>query len=258
VAYQPWAGGTLSGAFGLFSQVQDADIIVSSPTIEEASATHFQFGFQHNQDGRIFRVEAYHKPYSGLAVERSDEESPSQMSFRASGSGTAKGFDVFYRDRKSIANIDFWVTYSYVHSRRQFGQFETQVQPSFAPEHNLSVVGKYWIGKWKSQPGATLTLNSGFTYDNPNLPGEMESTSPGFASLSVNWSYLVKPNLIIHFSCTNITGRENIFGYNYASQPNENGIFDDTALKQPAPRFIFLGVFWTLSADKKANQLNNL
>jgi hypothetical protein len=165
---------------------------------------------------------------------------------------------VFYRDRKSISNTDFWVTYSYVHSRRQFGTFTSQVQPSFAPAHNVSVVGKYWIARWKSQPGATLSLNSGFTYDNPNLPGEMESLSPGFASLSVNWSYLLRPNLIIHFSCSNVTGRDNIFGYTYASQPNEQGIYAGEPLQQPAPRFVFVGVFWTLSSDKNANQLNNL
>lgn len=258
VAYQPYPEGTISGAAGLFSQVQDANILVASPGMAEASAAHFQIGFQHNQDGRIFRAEAYHKPYSQLAVQKASQEQVSETPFSASGSGVAKGFDIFYRDRKSIANTDFWVTYSYVHSRRQFGQFTTQVQPSFAPEHNLSVVGKYWIGKLKSQPGATLTVNSGFTYDNPNLPGEMESTSLGFTSLSINWSYLMKPNLIIHFSCTNITGRDNIFGYKYASQANEDGVFASEALRQPAPRFIFLGVFWTLSSDKKANQLNNL
>jgi hypothetical protein len=86
----------------------------------------------------------------------------------------------------------------------------------------------------------------------------MQSTTPGFASLSVNWSYLLKPNFIIHFSCTNITGRDNIFGYNYASQPDELGTFQSLPLKQPAPRFLFVGVFWTLSSDKSANQLNNL
>jgi hypothetical protein len=257
-AYRPYSNGTVSAAVGTFSQVQNPGIITASPDIAEASATHFQLGFQHEQDGRIFRAEAYHKPYAGLAVQSFSPQEQGQQEFNATGTGVAKGFDVFYRDRKSISNTDFWVTYSYVHSRRQFGTFTSQVQPSFAPEHNISVVGKYWIARWKSQPGATLAINSGFTYDNPNLPGEMQSISPGFASLSVNWSYLFRPNLIIHFSCSNVTGRDNIFGNTYAAQPDEQGFYASEPLRQPAPRFVFVGVFWTLSSDKNANQLNNL
>ncbi len=257
-AYRPYPEGTLSAAVGTFSQVQGQSILAVSPQIEEATAVHFQVGFQHEQQGRIFRAEAYHKPYAGLPLQTFPTQGSAESVFEDAGKGVARGFDIFYRDRKTFANTDFWVTYSFVHSRRQYGTFTQQVQPSFAPEHNVSVVGKYWIAKWKSQPGATLSLNSGFTYDNPNIAGEMESTSPGFASLSVNWSYLLKPNLIIHFSCSNVTGRDNTFGNTYAAQPNEQGVYASEPLTQPAPRFIFVGVFWTISSDKKANQLNNL
>ena len=256
-AFMPYKNGTISLAAGRFSQVQDPAVITISPEIGNAAANHYQLSYQHGNSDRLFRMEGYYKTYSGLRLIQPVEETLN-LDYAADGSGVAQGFDLFFRDRKSVKNLDYWVTYSFVHSRRQYDRFETQVQPSFAPQHNLSVVGKYWIAKWNSLPGATFTLNSGYSYDNPNLAGEMESLSPGFGSLSLNWSYLPRPSLIIHLSCTNITGRDNVFGYRYANEAGSDGFYESTALRQPAPRFVFVGVFWTISSDKKANQLNNL
>jgi len=67
----------------------------------------------------------------------------------------------------------------------------------------------------------------------------------------VNW-------LIIHASMTNLLGRENILGYQYASEPSANGEFARRAIGQPARHFIFLGVFITISKNKSVNQLPNL
>ena len=53
-------------------------------------------------------------------------------------------------------------------------------------------------------------------------------------------------------------GRKNVFGYNYAPMPDAQGDYAGMAVGPPADRFIFVGVFITLSQDKKANQLNNL
>jgi outer membrane receptor for ferrienterochelin and colicin len=176
----------------------------------------------------------------------------------AAGSGHAQGFDIFYRERSLIKNADFWITYTFVDSKRRFGSFQTEVQPNFAPTHNFSAVVKYWIGDLKSQVGATFAWNSGMPYDSPNKPGEMESTAPEFASLSLNWSYLHRQNLIFHASVSNVTGRDNIFGYQYAAEPDNQGFYQRNPIRQTAPFFAFIGVFWTISSDKSANQLNNL
>lgn len=259
-AYSPYKKGTVSIAAGRFSQVHTPEIITQAPELIPARADHYQISFQHGNADRILRAEAYYKDYSRLHInaEINPEFIAGRPGFNTEGQGVAKGFDLFFRDRKSIKNTDYWITYSFVHSRRQYADFTSQVQPTFAPEHNFAVVGKYWIAKWKSQPGATLILNSGYSYDNPNMPGEMESLSRAFASLSVNWSYLPRQNLIIHLSLTNVTGRDNVFGHQYASEPDELGFFESRPMRQAAPRFIFIGIFWTISSDKKANQLNNL
>lgn len=104
----------------------------------------------------------------------------------------------------------------------------------------------------------SFSFNDGYVFTNPNLAGEQNSKTKSFQDLSLSWSYLPKPNLIIHLACSNVLGRDNIFGYQYASQPNESGLVPGMPIAQGAPRFLFMGIFLTLSKDKTANQLNNL
>jgi hypothetical protein len=82
--------------------------------------------------------------------------------------------------------------------------------------------------------------------------------TPSYQDLSLNISYLPKNWLIIYASCTNLLGRDNIFGYQYSAQPNANGEYLSRAVRQPASHFVFLGVFITFSKNKTVNQLPNL
>jgi len=250
-AFQPYENGTLSLAAGQFSQPQENATRVVTPAIDPAVADHIQFSYQHASSKRTLRAEVYYKDYDGFAIE-------DEFTAVSEGDGYARGVDIFYRDRSLIKNTDFWITYSYVESRRRYGGFSSRIQPNFAPTHNFSAVVKHWIADLKSQVGATFVWNSGIPYDSPNRPGEMESTSPEYASLSFNWSYLYRQNLIIHASVSNVTGRDNIFGYRYADEPDASGTYLREPIRQTAPFFAFIGVFWTLSSDKTANQLNNL
>jgi hypothetical protein len=250
-AYQPYENGTISFAAGRFSQPQANRNRVMAPGIDPSKADHIQLSFQHATQKRTLRAEAYYKDYRDFATIAAE-------GIQAAGDGYARGFDLFYRERSLIKNADFWLTYSYVDSKRRFNGFETQVRPNYAPQHNFSAVMKYWIADLKSQVGGTFSWNSGHPYDSPNRAGEMESLSPDFASLSLNWSYLYRQNLIIHASVSNVTGRENVFGYRYATEPDANGFYEREPNGQAAPVFAFIGVFWTISSDKSANQLNNL
>jgi hypothetical protein len=69
---------------------------------------------------------------------------------------------------------------------------------------------------------------------------------------------LISPQKILFFSVSNILGIKNVYGYNYKNTPNINGIFESKAITPTADRFFFVGFFWTISKDKKTNQLENL
>lgn len=248
--------GQISLAYGQFHQLPEERFRVIENELENSKATHYVLNYFLNKNGRTFRAEAFYKAYEQLLLFDGLLFNPSNL--RMQGNGFAQGADFFYRDRKSLKNTDFWVTYSFVDSKRSFHEFHSQVQPGFAPRHNGSVVVKYFITKLQSQVGAAFIINDGYPYTNPNEAGMQNSKTKSFQDLSLNWSYLPKPNLIIHLSCSNVLGRDNVFGYQYAIAPNEAGLMDGLPIRQGAPRFLFLGVFLTLSKDKNANQLNNL
>lgn len=256
LAYRFANKGQVSFASGIFKQLPVEKLRVLNNNLKNTEATHYILNYFYAGDSRTFRAEAFYKNYSNLATFKGTAENPIQIT--ENGNGYARGFDFFYRDKKSIQGMDFWLTYSFVDSRRSYATYETRIQPSFAPKHNGSAVLKRFVTSLKSQLGASWVWNSGYTYDNPNIAGEMESKTKMYSDLSVSWSYLPKPNVIIHMACSNVLGRNNIFGYQYAETPNETGHFASLPAGQGAKRFLFLGVFITLSKDKNANQLNNM
>ncbi|WP_194775150.1 TonB-dependent receptor [Pararhodonellum marinum] len=261
LAYKFDHEGQLSLAAGQFSQMPVEQLRILSTALQNTRADHLILNYFLTKNGRTIRAEAFYKDYKELITYEVAQLLPMPIgisNLQQNGQGYARGFDVFYRDQKSFKNTDFWVTYSLIDSRRKFAQFTEMVQPAFAPKHNGSVVVKHFIAPVKSQLGISFSLNDGYTYDNPNLPGQMNAKTKSFQDLSLGWSYLAKPNLIIHLACSNVLGRDNIFGYQFSDQPNELGQFEGMPIRLQAPRFLFLGIFLTLSKDKTANNLNNL
>jgi hypothetical protein len=174
------------------------------------------------------------------------------------GSGYARGVELFWRDNKSFRNVDYWFSYSFLDTERDYLNFPVAAVPSFASRHNYSIVYKHFVSALKSQLGVTYSYSSGRPYYNPNAEEFNSDRTPSYQDLSANISYLPKNWLIIHLSCTNLLGTDNIFGYEYATTPGSDGAYASRAIKQPAARFLFLGVFITLSKNKSVNQLPNL
>ncbi|MBC6365436.1 TonB-dependent receptor [Algoriphagus sp. AK58] len=256
LAYKISNNETVSLAGGRFHQLPEERFRVLAQGLKNTESEHLILNYLYQKDGKTFRAEAFHKSYDELIRFEGILQNPKHI--RNEGEGFARGFDVFFRDRESLKNTDYWITYSFVDSKRSYFQYVGLVQPDFAPKHNLSIVVKHFVAGLKSQLGMSWSFNDGLTYTDPNEPGEMNSKTGSFQNLSLSWSYLPRPNLIIHGAITNVTAHQNIFGYQFAQVPNEQGRFESIPLSQGAPRFLFLGIFLTLSKDKNANNLNNL
>lgn len=259
LAYKMAKNSQLSMAYGDFSQTPNVDYIKFSKfhQFESEKASHYILNYQYNNKGKTFRAEAYYKDYSNLVK----YDSPSlqyNSVFNNNGSGYAKGLDLFWRDGKSIKNLEYWVSYSYIDSERDYKNFPAQVTPDFIANHSLSVVTKYWINDWKSQIGFTNMYSSGRPYNNPNEVQFMNGKTKSYNSLSFNWAYLLTTQKILYFSVSNILGSQNVFGYDYAKNPDATGFYKRQAIVPTADRFFFVGFFWTISNDKKENQLKNL
>ena len=90
------------------------------------------------------------------------------------------------------------------------------------------------------------------------MQGFLNEKTKSYNSLSINWAYLISSQKILYFSVNNVLGSRNINGYQYADMPDMNNNYASRALKPAADQFFFVGFFWTISEDKRSNQLDNL
>ena len=257
LAYKTGSKSQLSLAYGNFYQQPNSAILKFNQNLNAQQAQHYILNYQFNANGKIFRAETYYKKYSDLVKYDTDLTS-FDANFNNTGSGYATGLDLFFRDNKSIKNIDYWVSYSLLDTKRDYKNFPIAAQPNFANTHNLSVVGKYWIDSWKSQVGLSYNFASGRSYTDPNQMGFLNQKTKAYNSLSVNWAYLLSPQKILYFSVNNALGFTNVNGYQYSDTPNINGQFNSRALRPAADQFFFVGFFWTISQNGTDNQLDNL
>lgn len=253
-AYKTGTTAQVSIAYGTFRQSPESKLLALQPNLASEEASHYILNFQQVKDERTFRVEGYYKRYTNLIkYDRSG-----QRALNNAGYGFARGIEVFWRDRQSIKDADYWVSYAFLDTKRDYLNFPNEAIPSFASKHNFSAVYKHFIKRIKSQIGFTYSFASGRPYYDPNKELFNSSRTPSYQDLSFNLSYLPSTSVIIYVSCTNILRRENIFGYEFSQQKNEQGVYNSRPVGQPAINFLFAGVFITFSKEKSVNQLPNL
>jgi len=259
LAYKVSKTSQFSFAYGDFSQAPVVDYIKYSKfhQFESEKASHYILNYQFTKPGQTFRAEAYYKDYRNL-VQYDTKDIQYNSAFNNNGSGYAKGLDLFWRDNNLYKNLEYWISYSYIDSERQYKNFPNMATPSFIANHNLSIVTKYFITDWKSQIGFTNSYSSGRPYNDPNQKQFMNGKTKSYNSLSFNWAYLLTTQKILYFSVSNVLGTQNVFGYDYAKTPDPSGVFQRQAVVPTADRFFFVGFFWTISQNKSENQLKNL
>lgn len=257
VAKKAGENGQFSLAYGEYLQQPPIEYLKLEPLLAPERATHYILNYQWTLPGYTLRAEVYHKEYREL-VKFDIKEAGYHSSFDNSGNGFARGLDLFFRDDESFDYLQYWFSYSYIDSKRNFMDYPVQATPQFVANHSASLVTKYWIEDWRSQIGFTYNFATGRPFEDPNSPGFMNKKTRSYNSLSFNWAYLLSQQKILYFSVSNILGAKNVFNYEYAKTPNQKGIFERQAITPAADRFFFIGFFWTISGDKNRNQLQNL
>jgi hypothetical protein len=117
----------------------------------------------------------------------------------------------------------------------------------------LKIDLKYWLGFAKSLLGVGYFFDTGHFSDVRIMNEDILMKTPERNSLTLNISFLPFRNTIIHFSCQNVLGANNIYGY--------TGSYLTDSYKEvttPSKRFYYLGLFLTFSDSKTINQLNKL
>ncbi len=256
LAYKSGKFSQFSLAYGSFTQAPRQEYLKYVDYLSSEKAAHYILNYQYSRERRTFRSEIYLKEYSDL-VKYDGNFAQFDSGYNNNGDGFAKGLDIFWRDGKTFKNLEYWVSYSYIDTERDYKNFTDKVTPNFVADHSLSLVGKYWIDKWKSQLSITQSIASGRPYNNPNETAFMNGKTKAYNNLSMSWAYLITTQKILFLSVSNVLNTQNVFGYEYANNP-VNGVYNRREIIPAANQFFFVGFFWTISDNKKDNQLNNL
>lgn len=257
LAYQTGKNSQVSAAYGTFFQNPDDAFLIYTNEIDFEQSTQYMLNFQWSKKGRTFRSEAYYKSYSSL-TKFTSQPFYSPDHYTNNGNGWAYGLDFFWRDKKTIPRGDYWVSYSFLDSRRDHLNYPHEATPGFVSKHNLSVVYKHWFPKMRSMLGGAFTYSSPRLYNDPNDATFNTARMKAYHSLNLNWTYLHRENVIFYLSATNVLGYQQEFGYEFASEPNSEGVYESSAIRPAQNRFFILGCFITLSKSGTKNQLDKL
>lgn len=226
----------VSAAYGRFFQnPEDMHLVIKPLDFEQAD--HYIVRYEVNSPLRNFRVEGYHKQYDRLT--RLVAGVP-----ETSGSGYARGLDVFWRDKKSIRNADYRISYSYLDTKRTMLDFPTMATPTFAASHTLNAVYSQFLESINTQVGAAYTFASGRPYVNPNTAAYLSDRTKSYNNLSLTMSHLtriMKQFTVLYVNVTNIAGFRNIYGYRYSDDGRTR-----RAITPSARRDVFVGLLMTI------------
>ncbi|MBE2273253.1 MAG: TonB-dependent receptor [Flavobacteriales bacterium] len=262
LAYRLSEDWTSSFAYGIFYQNPESKYLNSNTPLTFQKAEHYILQVQKSSEGRSFRLEAFYKDYQKLVKTFGDQYL--QTAINNDGNGTAKGAEIFWRDKKTFKNIDYWVSYSFLDTKRDFMNYPISLVPSFAAKHTLSVVAKKFVTDWKTGFNLSYTYASGRPYyDIVSQSGtnilRHEGTLKDYSGLNFSVNYL--PNLgkkdakaftVLVLSVSNILGNKNVYGYNFSKDGMRS-----SAVVPPVNTFVFIGAFISFGVDKTNDAINN-
>jgi vitamin B12 transporter len=264
LAYKLAKQSQVSFAYGIFYQNPDRKYLPAENDLDFTKATHYILQYQKTTAQQTFRAEVYYKKYEDLIKTSLNNNRESAVS--NNGYGYAKGFELFYRDRKTFKNFDYWISYSYLDTKRDFLNYPTAIQPAFAAKHTANLVVKKFVPSLKTQFNANYVFATGrpyynIRYDNNNSKFNIydQGKTIPYNSLSFSMNYL--PNVykngagkytVFVFSVTNVLGSRQVFGYDYS----QNGLHKQ-AIIPPTKIFVYLGAFINFGIDRTQDVINN-
>lgn len=246
VALKTGKESQLSAAWGMYQQTPQSEYLKINTNLDFEKAIHYILSYQFGDAStRLFRAEAYYKSYADLVTwQKGDFDLPTNLQNK--GSGYAGGFDIFWRDLKSIKGLDYWITYSYIDTKRKYRNFPEEATPDFISDHTFSAVGKYWLAKISTQVGASVTAASGRPYNDPNSKKFMGEKTKPYTDLSLNFShvfYLGNQYSVLYCSVNNVLGNDNALSYRPTGIADAQGNYSLIPVKRDIKRFVFVGLF---------------
>jgi hypothetical protein len=252
LAYKLGDGDQVSFAWGHFYQKGDSLLRWQNqygqiPGYQRAE--HFILNYQYIFNERTFRVEGFYKKYRDLVTTRG--------ALRNDGTGYAQGIEFFYRDKKSLKNMDFWLSYSWLDTKRQFQWYPVEAQPGYAANHVSTLVVKKFFPNITSSLSLSYNYATGRPFFNPNRPESefLADRTPDYHNLSLSASYLTTIRgafTVFVLSVQNVLRQNQVFDYRYSPDGTMR-----TEISPAAKQFFFVGAFFSWGTDRRQEVLDN-
>jgi len=255
VAFKTGKNSQISVAYGEFYERPETRYLFEKTSLNYERATHYILNYQIVEEKRTFRVEAYYKQYQNLVTTLPISTMFPADSLHNNGQGYAQGIDVFWRDKKTFKNWDYWVSYSYLDTKRQYINYPVLAEPVYATPHTASLVVKKFFPSILVNLSATYTYATGRPYYNPNNPVFLGDRTPDYNKVGFTASYVRKfGNAFSVFvvGIDNVLGTNNIYGYQYSADGQRR-----VAVTATAARMFFIGIFMSFGIDRTQDVLNN-
>jgi hypothetical protein len=248
-------------AYGIFYQNPESRYMANDVSrIGFSKASHYILQYQKTSNVRTFRSEVFYKDYNNLYKTGPDAFGREVLASNK-GRGYAKGIEFFWRDKKTLKNVDYWISYSYLDTKRDYLNFPMEMEPNFAAKHTASFVIKKFVLPWKTGFNGSYNFATGRPFYNlkNNAVADLGRTI-NYNNLGLSLNYL--PNLgkkdkkafiVWVLSVSNVLGQKQVFNYNYATISSNR--------KEPigptSRRFVFIGCFMSFGIDRTQDAINN-
>ena len=265
IAYKFRDNSQASFAYGIFYQNPERKLLPTAAGLNFSRATHYILQYQKITDQRTFRAEVFYKKYDDL-YKTTFTSTGREIAANNNGYGDAKGIEFFWRDKKTFKNVDYWISYSYLDTKREFLNYPKAITPSFAANHTASIVIKKFVMPWKTGFNLSYNFATGrpyyrIAYDNGQ--GKYIISDAGktinYNSMSFSVNYLPgigkknsKTFVVWVLGINNVLGQNQIYNYNY----NYDGSRKE-AVTPPSKRFLFIGCFLSFGIDRTRDAINN-
>lgn len=263
LAYKLGTGSQASLAYGIFYQNPETRYLPSPNALGFSKAVHYIAQYQKISALRVFRTEVFYKKYNGL-VKTGFDNGRGDVALNNNGFGDAKGFEFFWRDKKSIKNFDYWISYSFLDTKRDFLNFPYAITPNFAARHTASLVLKKFVLPIKTGFNAAYNFASSRPYYHIGYDGsKFEFTErgkvPPYHNVSFSLNYIpaigkqnAKSFAVYVISVSNILNLKQTYGYQYSYNGSRK-----EEIVPPSRMFIFIGAFFSFGIDRTEDAINN-
>lgn len=260
LAWEFKKGTQLNFTYGLFYQKPENRWLYVDQKLNATHAIHYILTFTHKANNRFFRASAYYKKYHDLIKTAPD--------FSNNGEGYAKGFELFWRDKKSIKNLDYWVSYTWLDTKRNYLNFPYALRPEFTAPHTATIAIKEFVPAISTYINVSYAFAAGrpyyyFSHDQSGHSTKIlyQGKTKSYSVANLHLAYIFhmfkkwkKPTFSgVAIGVNNLFGTKQIFGYNFS--------YDGTRkvpVTLPAPRYVYLGFWLSLGVDQTENILNNM